>query len=175
MNRRALFAGLICCLPVSALKAQTTPLPRFTVVASPGVGSVGPSLFGAVSLNHARGDLVLRVVRMNEWDSDGIGTEKWRDVAVLYGYRDDQGTGWLSLAAGPALVFGVRQGTDAICNELFCGYEDMSFRELALGAQLDLVWIATDYLGLGVNMFGNVNGHAPFGGGGVSFHLGRLR
>jgi hypothetical protein len=175
---RPFIAGLACCLLSATLTAQAPARPlRFTVVASPGVGSVGPSLFGAVSVNHAYGDLVLRGVGMNEWASDGIGTEKWRDVALLYGYRDDQGTGWLSLAAGPAMVFGVRQGTVPLCNEsfTFCGYDDVSFKELALAVQADLVWIATHYLGLGVNLFGNVNGYAPFGGGGVSVHVGRLR
>jgi hypothetical protein len=170
---RPFFVGLACCLLAASADAQTPR--RFTVIASPGVGSVGPSLFGALSINHAYGDLVLRGVGMNEWSSEGVGTEKWRDVALLYGYRDDQGTGWLTLAAGPALVFGVREGTVPFCDETFCGYDDKSFRELALALQADLVWIATHYLGLGVNIFGNVNGHAPFGGGGVSVHLGRLR
>jgi hypothetical protein len=149
---------------------------RLTVAAGPGVGSVGPSLGGSLALNHPRGDLILRVVGMNEWDGDGEPhTEKWRDVALLYGYRDEQRRGWLTLAAGPAMVFGVRPGPEAACDSIFCGYLDDSFREIALGMQLDLVWIATDHLGLGVNMFGNVNGFAPFGGGGVSVHFGPMR
>jgi hypothetical protein len=176
MKRRGLVVGLLCGV-FGAVEAQSQSVPmRLTVAAGPGVGSVGPSLVGALALNHPRGDLVLRLVGMNEWDGGGAAhTERWRDVALLYGYRDEQSRGWFTMAAGPAVVFGVRPGSHAICSETFCGYDDESFREIALGGQLDLVWIATDHVGLGINVFGNVNGTAPFGGGGVSLHLGPMR
>lgn len=176
VSSRIVCASLLLSLVgVTEVRSQTAPM-RLTVAASPGVGSVGPSLVGALALSHPRGDLVLRLVGMNEWGGGGgPNTERWRDVALLYGYRDAQGRGWFTMAAGPAMVFGVRAGSQATCNDTFCGYDYESFRELALGGQLDLVWIATDHVGLGVNMFGNVNGFAPFGGGGVSLHLGPMR
>jgi hypothetical protein len=176
-SRIACAAFLFSLLGATEARSQAAPM-RLTVAASPGVGSVGPSLVGALALNHPRGDLVLRLVGMNEWGGGGgAHTERWRDLALLYGYRDEQGDrGWFTMAAGPAMVFGVRAGSSRVtCDDTFCGYADESFRELSLGAQLDLVWIATDHLGLGVNMFGNVNGTAPFGGGGVSLHLGPMR
>ena len=170
---------VLLCLPMAPLGAQAPARPfRFTVFASPGVGSVGPSLIGAVAVAHPWGELAVRVVAMNESGVEQPRTaEKWRDVALLYGFRDAQRDGWIGGSLGPAVVFGVRQGTEAFCTPdfSFCGYQNVSFRELALAAQLDLVWVATDYLGLGVNMYGNVNGKAPFGGGGVSLHLGQVR
>ena len=168
--------ALLCgALAADEVRAQSAPM-RITGSLSPGVGSVGPSLGGALALNHPRGDLVLRMVGMNGWDGGGVTpVEKWRDLGLLYGFRDDQRAGWFTVAAGPAVVFGVRSGTEAVCNPTFCGYANESFRELALAVQLDLVWIATDHIGLGVNMFGNVNGFAPFGGGAFSLHLGPMR
>jgi hypothetical protein len=176
VTARIVCAALLCALPgATEVRAQTVPM-RLTVAASPGVGSVGPSLVGALTLNHPRGDLVLRLAGMNEWGGGGeTNSEKWRDAALLYGYRDEQSNGWFTMAAGPALAFGVRPGSRVTCDATFCGYAAESFRELALGVQLDLVWIAANHVGLGVNIFGNVNGHAPFGGGGVSLHLGPMR
>jgi hypothetical protein len=176
VKQSALVVALLCgVLGAEDARSQSTPM-RLTAAASPGVGSVGPSLVGALALNHPRGDLVLRLSGMNAWDANGAeNAEKWRDLGLLYGFRDEQRSGWFTLAAGPAMVFGSRTGSEAVCSPTFCGYVNESFRELALALQLDLVWIATDHIGLGVNMFGNVNGFAPFGGGGVSLHLGPMR
>jgi len=102
-----------------------------------------------------------------------------RDYGVLYGRRYSGPAGFLSASAGLALVTGMRRGEyRGSDGEWFFGtsyYDEKPFVTVGVPADVQLTLAPIKYVGLALDIFGNLNPKRSFCGAGVSLLAGRLR
>jgi hypothetical protein len=161
-----------------AVAAQVLTPVRFGGSAAVGFGSVGVSMHGATWGSKGKKVVVVRVVTMDEWEGGSASpSEKWSDVALLYGLKDQKPNGWLRAALGPSFTFGTRRSEQPITCAVggLCSYEPIDFDMVGLALEVDAVFGVLRHLGLGLNVFANVNGTAPFGGAGFGLYIGGMQ
>lgn len=141
-----------------------------------GLGAHGPAGQLSLGIPAGPGELVVRsagtaeVFLLFSGPPESVG-----DLAILYGRRIGGRKGWVRFAAGPGYVESVRRGEIAECFLIFCDYEQHTTHSLGLAAQADGVWAIARWFGLGVSLFGNVNGESSFTGASLGVYFGSLR
>ena len=141
-----------------------------------GVGSLaGVAAQGSLSVPVGGGDLLARVAGTTEFTLFSK-SETSRDIAILCGRRSSGSKTWVRAAAGLGVAYGLRRGRQlkGIC-WLGCSYEEERHSTVGLALQFDAVWAPLRSLGLGLSLFGNMNGPGSFGGATLALHMGQVR
>jgi hypothetical protein len=139
-----------------------------------GVGSLGVGGLLALSLRGSSGTLTLRTSQTFAFDIFGP-EESATDYALLYGRSSRRSKGWLTIAAGPAVVRTVRPGEVKSCDWFICDFEEERKSTVGLAVQGESIWAPFAFLGLGLTAFGNLNSQSSFAGAVVGIHLGGVR
>lgn len=149
------------------------------VFASAGVGGGSQGLAGVVSLNFSRGRLfyVLRMSRTEEFSIFGPSPiQSDTDYAVLVGRSSRSRRSVKSAAVGIGLVRSVRRGALIQEGFWFFGPQHERLDRVTVGLPIDLKATANVRgIGIGVNLFGNLNTKGSFAGVALTLQLGKLR
>jgi len=177
---RAGFVALVLLIGASSGWAGTSkPDAADVAFASAGIGFGSQGVGGALSLNFSRGDLVfvLRMSTTEEFDIFGPSPAlSDTDYAVLAGKRFGRGRRLDSLAAGVALVRSVRRGVLVERPGWFGGGRYEKLDSLTVGLPIDVkTTLNFKVVGVGLNMFGNLNPKGSFAGLALTLQLGKLR
>jgi len=178
-----LTAGLILALSAAARPSTAQMRAEAGGEGSPlgvsGSFGLGPATHGfggllSLGLSTAAGEFVLRAAAAEEFAIFST-PESSEDFALLYGRRVTGDKTFLRIAAGPGLARTVRPGSAESCYLIFCEYDKIETSRLGLALQLEAIWALSQWFGLGLDAFGNVNSDASFVGLTLGVHLGRLR
>ena len=168
---------LVCSLGLATgSRAQDTnpipaqaPLQRDLYWLSAGLGAGSEDFAGHAALfyQHRANFFALRASATAGLFDDGI-----QDVALLYGRAHGPRNRWrLGLATGVALVDGCIEPGEG---SLFGNCDE---RPTVVGVPVDaqVVWLPSQYVGLGLHGFADFNSMRSFGGVTLSLQLGRVR
>jgi hypothetical protein len=125
----------------------------FWVFGGGGISTQGGSAGFGVSHQFKSHIISGRFVR--NYDSDGGGTQAW-DVAALYGRSYKTQHAMISGSLGLAYVGPSSEGT------------------VGLPLESQIFWTPTQYFGIGIYGFGNINTKNTFGGALLGIQLGRV-
>ena len=160
----------------SGSRDADAPTVVFTSLGS-GFGTQG--LGGVASLNVGRGPLVyvLRASTTTEFEIFGPSPDQSdTDYSVLVGKRSGHGRTFSSIAAGIGLVRSVRRGALLAPPGWFFGGAYERLDRVTVGLPLDFKATANlPGIGIGVNVFANLNTRASFVGVALTVQLGKLR
>ena len=139
----------------AAQKVTTNQAPNlYWVFGGGGMSNLGGSLgFGA---SHQFRSHIITGRFIRNYDFDGGGTENW-DIAALYGRSYKTALAMISGGVGVA-------------------YVGPSGQAGTVGLPLDtqIFWTPTEYFGVGVYGFGNINTKGSFGGALLGIQIGRV-
>lgn len=129
------------------------------------INNLGVGVQGGLSVDYNQHVFSLRTVSTDQ----SYGAETW-DVALLYGRSTTFRSWYVSAGVGAAVTGGTKY------SGLFGSGEGIPM-ETMLGFPLEanLFWQPTNFVGLGVYSFANVNTEHPFGGMGLSVRVGNLQ
>ena len=156
-------------LGASSAAAQASPQQaagaHYWIYAGPSLTTLGIGASGGVAVEVDRHVFSVRATSTDP----SFGQETW-DVGILYGRALPVQSFTFSASTGVAVVSGTRYGS------LF-GRGTGTDLDTMIGFPLEgtITWTPTRVLGVGVRGFANVNTEQPFGGLGVTLHVGRLR
>ena len=146
---------ILLALNTQAQKVTTNKAPSlYWVFGGGGISSQGGSVgFGA---SHQFRQHIISGRFVRNYDTEGGGTENW-DVAALYGRSYKTTSAMISLGAG-------------------LGYVGPSSSAGTIGLPLEsqIFWTPTEYFGIGVYGFGNLNTKNSFGGALLGIQIGRV-
>ncbi len=140
---------------IQAQKVTTNKAPNlYWVFGGGGISTLGGSLgFGA---SHQFRSHIITGRFVRNYDFDGGGTENW-DVGALYGRSYKTQYAMISGSAGVAYVGPSEQaGT------------------IGLPLETQIFWTPTQYFGIGIYGFGNINSKGSFGGALLGLQIGRV-
>ena len=155
-------------LPLPATtQVQTSPWSPVRVVLSGGAGTGSRVIAGnlAVSVGGPRREVIVRSAAVWDFEIFAPMTDS-QDIAVRAAVRTARSRSWYRAAAGVGYV---RQDTDG------CWYECPGSSTVGLAWQADAVFAAVRALGIGAQLFGNLNTVDTFVGLVLSLHLGAMR
>jgi hypothetical protein len=160
---------VVLSLPTAAL-AQTEasgPRPPGRAVMSGGLGTGtrDVALMLAFSVGGARREILARWAAVSDFEIFAPATLT-QDVAVLAALRRERPHSWSRVALG---IGHVRSRTDG------CHPECSGSSTVGLAWQTDIAFAPVRVLGLGAQLFGNVNTVDTFMGVALNVHLGTMR
>ncbi|MBS1914152.1 MAG: hypothetical protein JST22_19345 [Bacteroidetes bacterium] len=159
------FVLAVACTSCSSALGQELPS-RIWGTAGLGYSSLG-FISGAVTASYQAGHNILSL-RGTE-NSDGLFNDDYWDIGLLYGYGTEQQDYDISVGLGVAVVGG-SEG-----HGLFGGERTTLPTVFGLPFEARAFWHITNWLGLGVYGFANVNGTRSWVGATASLEIGSLR
>jgi len=161
-----------------------------------GSGTDALAARAALMVGHGRsGTITIRTAAVEEFNLFGpVPAESVWDLGVLYGRQTRGKWGYVSAAAGVALVGGIRRG-DRISAPQTCDgydmlgalgcafaamftpvrYEEKPFHTVGVPLELEAGFTFTRVLGLNASVWANLNGERTVTGLSIGLVLGRLR
>jgi len=172
-RRAGFFVGFIVLAALPAAHAGEVGF------ASGGVGFGSQSLGAVASLNFSRGRLVyvLRASTTSEFNLFGPSPDHSdTDYAAMIGKWSGGPRSYLSVATGLSVVHSVRRGAMIEAPYWFSGGSYEKLDRVTVGLPVDFkASFNVGPVGLGVNMFANLNPKGSFAGLAVTMQLGKLR
>jgi hypothetical protein len=172
-----LFGMSIASLPTA--RGEAVPAPANAVFASFGLGQGSRGIAGVLSLNVDRGRraYILRVASTSEFTFFGRAPDEENDdYAFLVGRRGGTGSHHYSAAVGLGVVRTIRRGAELRPPDWFFGGRYERLEHYAPGITVDLAaGLNAHGIGVGLDVFGDVNEGASFVGLALTIQVGKLR
>lgn len=185
---RSLVIALIftAASPALADEANTKPISTAGggAIISLGLGPSAGGIMGVASAQTRRGSRLfgLRIAESSEFNLFGPSPALAdTEFGVLYGHYSARRAGFVTASAGLSVVRSVRRGRflDSGCNNPGClfsvtRHERLVSQTVGIPFEARAV-LANRYAGLGVGVFGNLNGNGSFVGIALTMDTGLLR
>ncbi len=189
--RHLVFALLLAAGPTARADDATQPKPTAPrgggAILSLGLGPSAGGIMGVASAQARRGSRLfgLRIAESSEFNLFGPSPALAdTEFGVLYGHYSARRAGFVTASAGLSVVRSVRRGRSlgSDCNSsAFMGclfsvtrHERLVSHTFGIPFEARAV-LASRYAGLGVGVFGNLNGNNSFVGIGLTLDAGLLR
>lgn len=144
-----------------------------------GVGPSMSELAAGGSFSHSTSAknrmITIRFINNEELSLFSSPSENTWDFGVLYGIYKKGDAGLISISAGAAIVGGIRKG-ELIGGSWFSSeYESENFATLGLPVNAQLFLKPFPAIGLGLNVFANLNMEEPFAGALLCLQAGHFK
>ncbi len=162
--------------PQDTVSAAGRESSRYWVNAGFGAASTGIGAGASISVPAGRTLFTLRVAYTEEFKIIGPSPKEnaW-DIGFLAGYLAENENGILSGSAGLSLVSVQRRGEFLGSSGMFSSDYSSDIRTtVGIPLEIQLIWTPIEFLGIGIDGFGNLNPEKSYAGVMLMLRVGRL-